>query len=183
MEVALAGADDLAQVHGGRERPVALDDANDRLELPARLGRFNEDTYGLALLRPRDDARRVEDNEQRAHGCRVLKRRHAVTSKEVERTLDGNRAPTMQALDECLRYRLAGERCAMRVPGRLVVADDEDALVEGDRLLAEFSLLAQTEQIQETELSGARAFEDGGANGLSDFVAARFQESLVEAPT
>jgi hypothetical protein len=101
----------------------------------------------------------------------------------VERTLDRNRAPTMQALDECLRYRLAEERCAVRVPGHLVVAEDEDALVEGDRLFAELFLLAKTEQIQETELGGAGAVEDGGANGLSDFVEARFQESLVEAPT
>jgi hypothetical protein len=105
-----------------------------------------------------------------------------VAREEVERTLDGNRASTMQTLDECLRYRLAEERCAVPVLGRSVVAEDEYAFVEGDRLVAEFSLLAKTEQIQETELSGARAFENGGANGLSDFVEARFQESLVEAP-
>lgn len=100
----------------------------------------------------------------------------------MKRTLDGNWTPTMQALDECLRYRLAEERCAVRVPGRSVVAEDEHALVEGDRLIAEFSLLAKTEQVQKTQLSGAGASEDGGANGLSDFVEARFQESLVEAP-
>ena len=131
VEMALARTEHLAKVHGVRERPVALDDADQGLELFALFRHLDEDPQGLELVRPGDDPSRVEESQQGADLGRLFERRETMTGEEVQCSIEGDRSPSEEALDESLCHRLTQKCCLMRGHRHLVVAEDEDAFVEG----------------------------------------------------